>query len=423
MLKRFAGAVTGLLLCVSQVSAEVAPFTSVEAAQIDAADAFFRAGDYLGAHELLADMNAIALSSTEARTEQQKRLGKVLLRLGDFDGAIAAFTNAIEFPLSDQTTALIDRCFAYLQLNLLLDAQLDCSRARRDVNLERIVGSDNPIERLTFEYRSVSLSLIEASLYRRSGNVRQALELLNDAVAVVEESAKDTKRPEGMSLRVKDNWSLYLLQADIVGEMGRYEDALALLTQVETIVPDSELHRVLATRAPLLSSFGDLDAAVAAWLRAAAVVPQAQDEKGPLARAANEYVFLACLSLLRAERHEEALGPCGEVAEADKTNGYFAEAYAVALLRARGWAQALPQAVRARQLQEETPIGAKTLQEFLASLQKTMEENLVLPSEGDGSATTYPLPRAAGFGIVNQVIHYLGLKEYPGQLPNEGITP
>ncbi|UWQ80354.1 hypothetical protein K3725_04905 [Leisingera sp. S132] len=399
-------------MCLSQVSAEETPFTAEEDAQIAAADARFGVGDYTGAYEILSAMNDEVLSSTDARTEQQKRLGKVLLRLGDYDGAIAAFTNAIEFPLSDQTTALTDRCYAYLQVNLLLDAQQDCSQARREVELARLLGSNDPIEWLTQEYRSVSLSLIEASLFRRSGQLRQALEILDGATAVIESSAKDTTRDATLRLRVEDNWPLYLSRADVMGEIGRYEEALASLSQLEAVVPDSELHRVLATRASLLRNSGELEAAVGAWLRAAEAVPLLQEESGSLARAANEYLFLACASLLRAQRHEEALGPCGKVAEADKTNGYFAEANAVALLRARGWAQAWPEAMRAVQLQEETPIGTLTLRQFLASAQQSAAETLVPRSPGDAPALTDRLPQdAAGFGLVNQARRYLGLSE------------
>ena len=143
-------------------------------------------------------------------------MGQAKIRLGDYDGAIAALTNVIDFPRTDRTMALINRCYAYLQLNLVLDAQRDCSEARRTVERNNAIRSLNEAPQILRDYHQISLNMVDAELLLRSGQAERALEVLNDAASLVEES--DLPGP----LHMQAYWAVIPFRAEVPGAQGMY---------------------------------------------------------------------------------------------------------------------------------------------------------------------------------------------------------
>ncbi|QBX35135.1 hypothetical protein E4191_10805 [Paracoccus liaowanqingii] len=358
MLTRPLAVFLALLPVLAGAQNDRAPFNDVEVHQLDAARSLMAAGEYEAAEAALAVMSHTSLSSAVARSEQQKLLGQVSLQLKDYDGAIAAFTNVIDFPRADRTTALTHRCYAYLQLNLLLDAQRDCSEAKYILRHAYKAGAAGAPSEAMLDYRQLSFDMVEAQLLARAGRSKQALELVEAAIQRVR-----LRDAEGR-LSIRDYWGLFLYSAEILGDRGKYRDALARLDEISMVLPDAERHRLLSVRASVLRRSGDIDGAVEAWSEAYS----AALAHGLSPEAALDYMFFSCTSLLQEHKDEQALAPCGIIANNAPGNALYAEANAVAMARARGLLSAAVEIERAAKLRQNSSMAVVVVQELVKQL-------------------------------------------------------
>ncbi len=280
-------------------------------------------GKYEAARDILEELNRTPLSGTLARTEQQKLLGQVYLYLEEYGKAIAALTNVIDFPRTDHVTALINRCYAYMKVNLIVDARSDCVAAR--VDLDRAEFSRFKASGETIAFRKVSLAHVEAQLALRSGQLERALDFIGEAHALLEDA------PQLSEWFV---WDLDLLESKALAALGDSEAALASVAKTLQAAPERERHAALATRAAILLRQGERDAAVKEYVSAA--------ESATPGKTRAKYYFEACSTLLQtvqreqavAERSallENALDPCRLAATNDDENGLYHEAHAAAL--------------------------------------------------------------------------------------------
>lgn len=329
-------------------------FTDSEDLRRKEAISLMAAGEYDAAKEILEEMSKKGLSSALVRNEQQKLLGQVQLRLEDYNGAIASFTNVIDFPRAERTTALINRCYAYLQLNLLLDAQRDCSEGRHIIERVNLTNLSKDTSEGTQAFRQISLSMVEAEIFVNLGQPEQALEVLYSSREIVEDA----------NLEIKNYWGLLLSIAEISSSIGQYKNSLKILDEIEHIIPNTERHRLLAARASTLRGMGDVDGAVTNWTDAY----NASLEVGHHAETNIGYLFLACAHLIQEGRNEDALSPCNAAAEANPKSALYAEANAFAITQAYGLSAGAKEINRATQLSLNSPIRAFVAQKLFEQI-------------------------------------------------------
>ncbi|WP_299770858.1 hypothetical protein [uncultured Tateyamaria sp.] len=309
-------------------------------------------GDIEKALDVLSGLNIAPIRSQKLRSSQQRLLAQAQIRVEDYDGAIASLTNVIDFPRSDRMSALINRCFAYLRINLVLDAQRDCAAAKGAIKSAEIRGK--PVS----DHRKISFAMVEAEILLRSGRTGAALDTLTAAIGIAQQ-ARTLDR----------HWGLSLFKAQVLTVLGREDEALSIIDRITPKVPPSEKHQILAERAAVFLRKGNIETALYNWSAASLASP----------KNAEEYLFKSCVSLIQAAKYERARAPCGELVQLDEDNSVFADAYAVSVLESQGVMAAAPEVLRALELRPRSELLMRMTNEIRNSASNYLKSTNLPP--------------------------------------------